>query len=154
MIRIATHTEPVRRPLPGFMLRVHVDDVGGGTNCEQLWTRRVGEDLFELCCIPFFAYGMALDDVVRADPGYVVHSVVKPSGHGVVRVAVVQPEDEEAIHATLHDLIGRLEYVHEWFAPGYVAIDLAPATSHERLHTGLAALGHAVEIEWFDPLQV
>ena len=75
-------------------------------------------------------------------------------GTGVARAAVVDPDDEEPIHARLHDLIGRLEYAHERFAHGYVAIDLAPATSHEPLRTGLTALGNAAEIEWFDPLPV
>lgn len=67
-MKIATHSNPVRRPAPSFMLRASLDGVGGGDNYEQLWTKRVGQDRFEVCCIPFFVYDLALGDVVRADP--------------------------------------------------------------------------------------
>ncbi|SDL61861.1 protein of unknown function [Arthrobacter sp. ov407] len=149
MTKIATHPNPVRRPTPSFMLRAVVDDVGGGDSFEQLWTERVGEDRFELSCIPFFAYDMALGDVVRAEAatGYVIQSVVERSGNGVVRVAVKRAEDVNAAHLRLHDLLGRLEYLCEWFAPGYVAISLEPGRSHEELYVGLAELGESVEIE-------
>ncbi|UKA62759.1 DUF4265 domain-containing protein [Arthrobacter sp. FW306-04-A] len=149
MTRIATHPTPVRRAVPSFMLRAVVDDVGGGDSFEQLWTERVGDDRFELSCIPFFAYDMALGDVVRAEAatGYVIQSVVQRSGNGVVRVAVKRPEDVDAVHLRLHDLLGRLEYLCEWFAPGYVAISLEPGRSHEEFFTGLAELGESVEIE-------
>jgi hypothetical protein len=131
------------------MLRAALDDVGGPNRFEQLWTKRVGEDLFEICCIPFFAYDMALGDIVRADAasGYVIQSVVQRSGNGVVRVAVTRPEDVDAVHLRLHDLLGRLEYLCEWFAPGYVAVSLEPGTSHEEFFAGLEKLGDTVEID-------
>jgi hypothetical protein len=149
MTKIAAHPNPVRRPRPSFMLRAALDDVGGEENYEQLWTKRLDDDRFEVCCIPFFAYDLALGDVVRADAGtgYVIQSVTQRSGHGVIRVAVKQPGDVDALHLQLHDLLGRLEYLHEWFAPGYVAIDVEPARSNDELYAGLAALGEAVEIE-------
>jgi hypothetical protein len=149
MTKIATHSNPVRRAAPSFMLRAVVEDVGGGESFEQLWTERVAEDRFELCCIPFFAYDMALGDVVRAEAatGFVIQSVVQRSGNGVVRVAVKRPEDINAVHLRLHDLLGRLEYLCEWFSPGYVAVSLEPGRSHEEFLIGLAGLGGSVEIE-------
>lgn len=132
------------------MLRAALDDVGGGgDNFEQLWTKRVGVDRYKLSCIPFFAYDMALGDVVHADDatGYVVQGVVERSGNGVVRVAVRRPEDVDAIHKRLHDLLGRIEYLHEWFAPGYVTVSIEPGRSHDEFFGGLAELGDAVEIE-------
>jgi hypothetical protein len=41
-MKIAAHENPVRRPVPSFMLRVSLDDLGGEENYEQLWTRRLG----------------------------------------------------------------------------------------------------------------
>lgn len=89
------------------MLRASLDDIGGGDNYEQLWTKRVGEDRFEICCIPFFVYDLALGDVVRADArtGYVIRSVEQRSGNGVVRIAVKRRDDMDAIHLRLHDLL-------------------------------------------------
>lgn len=148
--KIATHPNPIERPVPSFMLRAAIDDVGGGGgNFEQLWTKRVGDDRFQLSCIPFFAYDMALGDVVRADEasGYVVQGVVERSGNGVVRVAVKRPQDVDAVHRRLHDLLVGFEYLCEWFAPGYVAVSIEPGRSHDELFAGLAELGETVEIE-------
>jgi Domain of unknown function (DUF4265) len=149
MVKIATHANPVRRPVPSFMLRAPLDDIEGGGNYEQLWTKRVGEDRFEVCCIPFFAYGLALGDVVRADAGsgYLIQSVAERSGNGVVRVAVKRREDVEAMHPRIHDLLGKLEYLHEWFAPGYVAVSLEAERSHDEFFKGLASLGDFVEVD-------
>lgn len=69
VVKIAADSNPVRRPVPAFMLRASLDDVEGGDSYEQLWARRVGEDRFEVCCVPFFAYDLALGDIVRADAG-------------------------------------------------------------------------------------
>jgi hypothetical protein len=149
VMKIAAHANPVRRPTPSFMLRASLEDIEREGNYEHLWTKRVGEDRFELCCIPFFAYDLALGDVVRADAGtgWVLQSVEKRSGNGVVRVAVKRREDVDAIHLRLHDLLGKLEYLHEWFAPGYVAVSLEPGRSHAEFFGDLAALGDAVEVE-------
>lgn len=148
-VRIAAHPNPVHRPRQSVMLRAAVDDVGPGESFEQLWTRRVGDDLFEICCIPFFAYDLALGDVVRADSesGFVIRSVARRSGNGVARVAIVRSEDVEDVHSRLHELIARTEYLCEWFAPGYVAIDLEPGRSHDELFEELGWLGDAVEVE-------
>lgn len=131
------------------MLRAALHDIEGEDNYEQLWTKRVGEDRFEVCCIPFFAYDLALGDIVRADArsGYVIQSVEMRSGNGVVRVAVKHGDDVDAMHLRLHDLLGKLEYLHEWFAPGYVAVSLEQGRSHDEFFEGLAALGDAVEVE-------
>lgn len=116
---------------------------------EQLWTKRLDEDRFEVCCVPFFAYDLALGDVVRADAdtGYVIQSVETRSGNGVARVAVKRAEEAEAVHSGIHDLLQRLHYLHEWFAPGYVAINLDAGRSHDDLFEGLATFGDVIEVE-------
>lgn len=90
------------------MVRAAIDDIEDGDAFEQLWTEQVGEDLFEICCIPFFAYDLTLGDLVRADTetGYVIQSVQQRSGNGVARVAIKRHEDVDAVHSRLHDLLG------------------------------------------------
>ncbi|MBI9114878.1 DUF4265 domain-containing protein [Sanguibacter suaedae] len=107
--------------------RPALEGVGEGDNLEQLWTKRVGDDLLELCCIPFFAYDLALGNVVRAEAssGYVI----------------------DGAHRKLHELLGRLEYLCEWYAPGYVAVSLNAGVAHGQFFDGLGALGDAVELE-------
>ena len=38
-----------------------------GHGTETLWARKVGDDLHRLESVPFFAYGLAYGDVVRAE---------------------------------------------------------------------------------------
>jgi hypothetical protein len=45
---------------------------------EQLWARRISEFRFEICCIPFFAYDLALGDEVVTDKNHMITEVVKP----------------------------------------------------------------------------
>lgn len=57
---------------------------------EQLWARQVDASHFELCCVPFFAYDLALGDVVEAVSNSGQHCVVtrvtERSGRYVFRV--------------------------------------------------------------------
>jgi hypothetical protein len=132
------------------MLRVPVDDIDG-EGYEQLWTRRLPGGNFEVCCIPFFAYDLALGDVVfsSADQNYVVDSVVARSGNGVARVAIKDSTQIEVIHSLIHETLGRAGYLHEWFRTDYVAINLKPNESHDELFGKLDALGDAIEDERF-----
>lgn len=53
---------------------------------EQLWSRWLGNDKFEICCIPFFAYGFALRDEVIVNQDHEIIRLHKPSGNLAVRI--------------------------------------------------------------------
>jgi hypothetical protein len=58
-------------------------------SAETLWAIKVGEGLFQIDNIPFFAYGIAVNDIVSATPEEGVFrykEVVRPSGHSSHRV--------------------------------------------------------------------
>jgi Domain of unknown function (DUF4265) len=88
--RIAVYREPVWRSEADFVLHVPTPDVGG---TEQLWATQLHDDRFRICCIPFFAYGIALGDVIERDP----LAVVERSGRTCFRAwfgyATVPQED-------------------------------------------------------------
>ncbi len=87
---------------------------------EQLWGRQVAPYRFELCCIPFFTFDMALGDVVETNEDFVVRSVVEPSGRFVFRVwfgATAHPRDE--IVSQLEELGALLE----WSSVNLLAVD-------------------------------
>ena len=93
---------------------------------EQLWAKQVGQDTFEICCIPFFIYDIALGDVVQTaavgSRRYMVQRVVRPSGRFVFRVwfgESFQPRDEIAREL---EALGALL---EWSSSNLVAIDAA-----------------------------
>lgn len=146
-MQIVANSDPVRRPARAFMLRAAIPDLGPD-KYEQLWSEQISATEFEVCCIPFFADDIAFGDVVVAEEAddYVVAGVMRRSGERVMRVAVVADE-VLPVHARIHDILTRREYLHEWFAPGYVAISLNPADDHRELWAEIRTLGAAVEIE-------
>lgn len=90
MSEFAVHTEPVWRERSDFVIHGRLAESDLPKRFEQLFARQVTADTFEVCCIPFFLYDLALGDVVRTAPfedrGYVVAEVVRPSGHVTFRV--------------------------------------------------------------------
>ena len=53
---------------------------------EQLWLRKLSNSSFEVCCIPFFAFGIHLGDIVTLSSEGVIESIVTPSGHWTLRL--------------------------------------------------------------------
>lgn len=99
MIREVTHAEPVWRERSNFVIATAIDSANADVTTEQLWARKIDEMRFELCCIPFFAYDVALGDVVETDRQYVVQRVVRRSGRFVFRAWLgdsLQPRRETA----------------------------------------------------------
>lgn len=120
--KFSTHAEPVWRDRTDFIIHAPLPEVG---RFEQLWTRRVGENQFEICCIPFFLYDVALGDIVETTPQgtreYLVSRVLKRSGRYVFRVYFKRSQyryREETFEA-LRDLGALLE----WSSRSWLAID-------------------------------
>ena len=119
--REAAHREPVWRARSNFVIAAQVPD-GGDTEAEQLWARQVAEHRFEVCCIPFFVFDIALGDVVETDDDYLVRRVVESSRRSVFRVWFGQsfhPRSEVA-----EELTG-LGALLEWSSANLVAVDAA-----------------------------
>lgn len=98
----SVHSEPVWRQQADFIIGASLQEAG---RTEQLWARQLGPYRFEICCIPFFTYGLALADVVETDRDYRIVRTVSPSGRAVFRVwfggALQQPQEEivQALHS-------------------------------------------------------
>ena len=84
----AQHTEPIWRERANFIIAADISSYSEVARYEQLWARQIDEQSFEICCIPFFAYDLALGDHVETESGqrsYVIARVVQPSGRYVFR---------------------------------------------------------------------
>jgi len=117
--REAVHPEPVWRERSNFVIAADVPD-GGDTQTEQLWARQIEEHRFEICCIPFFVFDLALGDVVETDDTYLLHRVVERSGRYVFRVwfgESFHPRDEIA------EELERLGALLEWSSVNLLAVD-------------------------------
>jgi Domain of unknown function (DUF4265) len=126
--RIVVHSAPVWRDRADMILRVGVPQAPDGTLWfEQLWGRRVAPSRFELCCIPFAAYGYALGDTVEApEEGPSAHTIarqVEGAGHAVLRAWLGDSQRET--WDELQRLLGTRGLLWEFRKPSLVAIDLA-----------------------------
>lgn len=82
----AVHAAPIWRDKVDYIFMAAIPDSAGSEVVrEQLWGRRTGPWTFEVCCIPFFIYGVALGDVVETDEASYFQRVVEPSGHAAYR---------------------------------------------------------------------
>lgn len=120
------HDDPIWRDRANFIIAAEVSE--GQDEWEQLWARSVGERQYELCCIPFFLYDLALGDVVETDSRYNVQRVVNPSGRYTFRAWLA----DATVSADL--VIARLEQsgaLVERSSANLVAID-APDEDHAR----------------------
>jgi hypothetical protein len=118
------HQDPVWRERSDFVINAELPEKDGPQRFEQLFARQLGDDRFEVCCIPFALYGVALGDIVATMPSgarkYVVKEVVKPSGRYVFRVWFGQsfyPRDEVARELKV---LGSLT---EWSSRNLLAVD-------------------------------
>ncbi|MGN7979448.1 DUF4265 domain-containing protein [Microbacterium sp. 22195] len=125
-----THKAAVWRDRSDFVIHAALPDDGA---LEQLWVRRVSEDEFELCCIPFFIYDVALGDVVQtvAQGGmkYIFDHVVTKSGRYVFR-AFFERKQYRYRDSVIGDLVG-IGSLFEWSSPSLVAIDVHENAAQE-----------------------
>ncbi|WP_284550421.1 DUF4265 domain-containing protein [Aestuariimicrobium sp. T2.26MG-19.2B] len=117
----STHENPVWRERANFIINAPLREVD---RFEQLWCRQLDEDQFEVCCIPFFVYNLALGDIVRTAPSggmtYMISQVLNPSGRFVFRVWFGESfHPKEQIVKGL-DSLGTLL---EWSSPNLLAVD-------------------------------
>jgi hypothetical protein len=93
-----------------------------------LATRRLEQDQYEVCCLPFFAYGVNIGDMVRAaaDPkrgGYPVWTeTVRASGLRTFRLGFTSTQLAAAHGARLHHDLEAGRFWHEWLSNGYVSV--------------------------------
>ena len=102
---------------------------------EQLRARQLSDNRFEVCCIPFFVYDIALGDVVETDADHNVTRVVEPSGRVVFRVwfgESFHPREEVA-----DELVERDALV-EWSSTNLLAVDAADEARADAIAAYLA----------------
>jgi hypothetical protein len=113
------------------LTKVHIDLPNHwATGGESLWVLDLGDDLYELRNVPFYAYGLNFGDVVRATPDNPelkpeVRAVVRPSGHQTLRVFFEKSVTEERILDLLNSL-RPLDASFERATRRYFALDLEP----------------------------
>ncbi|MEW2134069.1 DUF4265 domain-containing protein [Streptomyces sp. NPDC005435] len=130
------------------MIHANLSDRQDGSR-EQLWTRRLTEDTFEVACLPFFTYGICYRDVVAIDSDHLVTEVLRKSGHRTLRVAlVVEHADRERVHELLHGKAVDTGLPHEWLRGTYLAVNLPPGADESSFVETLEPLAQAGALYW------
>lgn len=130
--RDAVHTDPVWRDRADFVIGA---ELAGEERAEQLWAKRLGEKRFEVCCIPFFLYDVALGDVVSTDSEFNVTGVAIPSGRYVFRVWFGGSLDlRDEVTSRLAEIGAQME----WSSPRLLAVDAADDSHAQQVAAYLA----------------
>ena len=109
-LKIISHDFPVWRNKANFIIRVMLNDpdIDHLADSEQIWARQIEENLFEICCIPFFAYGLALGDLVSTTTvrgeKYIIDKILKKSGHVTYRIIFRDLSKWDAVVENIRDL--------------------------------------------------
>lgn len=117
----AAHPDPVWREQADFIIGATLPEKD---RAEQLWAKQLEEHRFEICCIPFFLYDMALGDIVETDADYNVVRVAKPSGRYIFRAWF---GDSTHPHEEITARLAEMGALMEWSSPNLLAIDAADA---------------------------
>ena len=141
MTDTVVHHQPVWRERANFIIAARLEQSSPDQrwNWEQLWARQIGENRFEVCCIPFFAYDLNLADEVETtnvEKKYVVNTVLKESGRFTFRAWFSPKAAREELIAELTGLGYLLE--ERWQGSRLIAIDAADKEKAQ----GLADLLH------------
>lgn len=143
----ALHLEPVWRDRANYILNAELVGEDLPKHFEQLWTRRVGDNEFEICCIPFFLYDIALGDIVssRPDGSGLVERVVQSSGRYVFRAVL---DDAGAPFDDVTAWIKQRGGLIEWSSRHMIAIDTVNKTTAQQLADYLADLEAQGRLEY------
>jgi hypothetical protein len=110
-----------------------------GVEGESFWAESLGDDLYRLDNIPFYAYDVHYQDVVRAvprEPGSlpILVEAVRPSGHKTLRVMFDAELEEADVKRLLEGLTARgVQFEH---ADGYFyALNVPPEGDYQGICT-------------------
>jgi hypothetical protein len=124
------HDSPVWGDLSNLRGVIELWQDGQLTGVEELWLKRLSSGFFMVCCVPFFAYGIALGDEVECvDDATVdgvsilrIEGVKNDGGHGVLRV-FFQGTTASSVKPTIVTALHQFDAILEWRSANYVAID-------------------------------
>ena len=134
------HLNPAWRDRANTLLHAPVSDDDPSV-IEQLWARHLTGNRFEICCVPFFVYDLALGDEVEAID-YVVEQVVKPSGHYTFRVWLGDSSDLN-IRDRISTVVPGMGCILEWYSENLLGIDAESESQAQELADFLINEEHA-----------
>lgn len=153
-MQFVVHEQPVGRASTNYIARADLAPFGLDGQIEQLWLKAVNDGSYEVACIPFSTYGIALGDIVLLNDDY-VSEVVTNSRHRTLRLlftADLPPAHLQKAAAQVKAEIIAADLLSEWNGARFVAVDVPPNVEPSGLFAVMEAAvnaGHAFW-EWAD----
>ena len=125
-------------------VKVHVAlpnhaSIGG----ETFWADQVGDSLYRLANVPFWAYGLNYRDVVRATPDsegiLTIYEVAEPSGHRTLRLMFSSDVGTEQQSELLGHILKPNTVTFERANDSLIAINIAPDADYHSVFNQLEA---------------
>jgi len=119
-------------------VKIRVDiDHQEGIDSESFWADALGDDLYRLDNIPFYAYDLHYQDVVRAVPRLpgqlpTIAEVVRPSGHKTLRVMFDDELGDEDVQRLLDGLTAR-HVAYERARGHFYALNVPPEADYRAI---------------------
>ncbi|WP_285644444.1 DUF4265 domain-containing protein [Lentzea sp. NBRC 102530] len=125
-VTYVSHEDPVWRAENSHLAMVDLAPFDLQGMREQLWLRETVDDgEYEICCLPFYAYGLALGDVVGKSGSENVGTVIRKSGRRVLRIMFAEPRFQEGdSRAVLREVLDAAGLLSEWNGDRFIAIDV------------------------------
>ncbi|HEX6076331.1 MAG TPA: DUF4265 domain-containing protein [Micromonosporaceae bacterium] len=151
-MKYIVHESPVGRSNQNHIAMVDLSPFGFRNLMEQLWLTPLGEKKYQVSCIPFRVYGMALNDIVELDStARHVKSVVGRSGHRAFRVffaPALSGTDLPAVVARVEAAVTEAGLKFEWSGNRHIAIDLPPGGKINEVWNAIAVPVAAKQAYW------
>lgn len=133
---------------------VDLTPFGFPSHMEQIWLRPLGDKKYEVCCLPFRVYGLALGDVVTLDPeARNVNGIVQHSGNRVFRIFFPSSIPLNGFLSAKKDVISAIcdtGLQAEWSGERHVAINIPLGGSVARVWEVIREFEGAAVWEWSD----
>jgi hypothetical protein len=149
------HEAPAWRPAEGYIALIDLGPFGFPDLNEQMWLKQTGEARYEVRCVPFRAYGIALGDEVELDSGKFISRITRGSGRRVLRIFFTDPRPSENGEDARGSLIREVDsagLLSEWSGDRHVAIDVPTGATMQGVYDSVTQeieAGSAVW-EWAD----
>ena len=118
---------------------------GDDEHVETPWAKEVGENLYELDNLPWYAYGVSCGDIVEATsdtnelPEF--RRVVRKSGNRTVRVVLEPPANESPASKAILDRLVAMGCGYEGINHSHIAVNIPPAVDLDEVREFLSSTG-------------
>lgn len=139
------HYHPVWKKIADSIINASVENEAKRTVYESLWAKKNQDGLYEICCIPYFIYDLALGDIIEADldeRGKLLYKkVFQHSGNKTIWVQFNNAKRDD-LNRVLEKVI-KFDCLYEGYNERFLAFN---ANSDEQLTSVISSLSNEIKI--------